>query len=116
MVWVKQALLQLDEAVYDGNIGMMELVKFYNKASPKQKSVLQSLIRDKKVKQAWSLIQDVTGVKLHKGVNETVNSDILPKSGAGAWGTDTLKKSYQKDTPGQCDKKIASFSKWMNTK
>jgi len=32
---------------------------------------------------------------------EMVSPDILPKSGAGQWGTNELKKTYQKDTPGQ---------------
>ncbi len=30
-----------------------------------------------------------------------IKPDILPKSGAGQDGTDTLVKSYQRDTPGQ---------------
>jgi len=32
---------------------------------------------------------------------ESVSPDILPKSGAGQLGTDELRKTYQKDTPGQ---------------
>ena len=32
---------------------------------------------------------------------EMVSPDILPKSGAGQWGTNELKNTYQKDTPGQ---------------
>ena len=114
--WVRQTLNELNEAAYAGNIGVMELVKFYEKASQKQRDMLKSHIKNKNNKEAWKLVQDVTGVKLHKSVNEIVKPDVLPKSGAGAWGTDTLKKSYQRDTPGQSDKKIASFSKWMNTK
>ena len=39
----------------------------------------------------------------------TVKLDILPKSGAGAWGTDTLVKSFIKDTPGQSLKTFKSF-------
>lgn len=53
---------------------------------------------------------------LHKNVQEEVKPDILPKAGAGQWGTDELKKTYQKDTPGQTDKHINSFKKWMETK
>ena len=41
MIWVRNLLEQLDEASYAGNIGMMELVKFHSKASPKDKSMLQ---------------------------------------------------------------------------
>ena len=32
---------------------------------------------------------------------KNIKPDILPKSGAGAEGTDTLVNSYKKDTPGQ---------------
>ena len=84
--WIKQTLKQLDEAAYSGNIGVMELFKFHQKASQKQKDVLQSHIKNKKHKEAWKLVQDVTGVKLHKNVSEAISPDILPKSGAGAEG------------------------------
>ena len=40
--------------------------------------------------------------------------DILPKSGGGQDGTDTLRKSYQKDTPGQS--KIIGFKQYRKTK
>ena len=53
MIWVRNLLEQLDEASYAGNIGMMELVKFHSKASPKDKSMLQSHIKNKKHKEAW---------------------------------------------------------------
>ena len=41
--------------------------------------------------------------KLVKLIKESKNikPDILPKSGAGQWGTDELVKTYMKDTPGQ---------------
>ena len=63
---------QITEAGYTGNIGIMELVKFQQKASPEQKKMLQSYIDKKKVKDAWKLVQDVTGMKLHKSVTEAV--------------------------------------------
>jgi len=63
---------QITEAGYVGNIGIMELVKFQQKASPEQKKMLQSYIDKKKVKDAWKLVQDVTGMKLHKSVTEQV--------------------------------------------
>lgn len=40
-------------------------------------------------------------------VSEEVKPDILPKAGAGQDGTDTLVKSYMRDTPGQ--NKIQNF-------
>ena len=41
--------------------------------------------------------------KLVKLIKESKNikPDILPKSGAGAWGTNELVKTYINDTPGQ---------------
>ena len=63
---------KVDEAAYFGNIGAMEMFKFYQKASKEEKKKLKSLISDKKSKEAWKLVQDVTGTKLHKSVNEAV--------------------------------------------
>ena len=111
-LWVRQIQEQLDEASYVGNIGMMELVKFYSKASPKDKSMLQSLIKRKKNEEAWKLVQDVTGVKLHKSVNEVVKPDILPKAGAGQWGTDELVNTYKNVTPGQNITKFKDFKRY----
>lgn len=105
----------LGEASYVGNIGIMEIMSFYKKATLDQKKKLDTLIKSKKNKEAWNFIQDVTGVKLHKSVHEekkSPNPDILPKSGAGAWGTDELVKTYAKDTPGQ----IKSFKEWKKHK
>lgn len=102
---------QITEAGYAGNIGIMELVKFQQKASPEQKKMLQSYIDKKKVKDAWKLVQDVTGMKLHKSVQEGISPDILPKSGAGAEGTATLVNTYKSDTPGQ-GRKIKRFKEF----
>lgn len=44
---------------------------------------------------------------------EEIKPDILPKSGAGAWGTDELVKTYMKDTPGQ---KITRFKEYTKNK
>jgi hypothetical protein len=104
---------QLAEASYAGNIGVMELVKFYDKAADNDKATMKKLIAQKNNREAWKLVQRVTGVKLHKSINEekkSPNPDILPKSGAGQDGTDTLVKSYQRDTPGQS--KIIGFKKY----
>lgn len=46
------------------------------------------------------------------GFGESVTSpDILPKAGAGAWGTTELVKTYIKDTPGQDFKKFKDYIK-----
>lgn len=46
------------------------------------------------------------------GFGESITSpDILPKAGAGAWGTTELVKTYIKDTPGQDFKKFKDYIK-----
>ena len=103
----------LKEASYAGNIGIMELIKFKSKASPDQKKKFDDHVKNKRHKEAWDLVQHVTGVKLHKSVNEEKKSphpDILPPAGAGNDGTDTLVKTYMNDTPGQG--KIKSFKNY----
>ena len=97
--------LKMHEASYSGNIGIMELIKFQKKATPEQKKKFDSLVKGKKNKEAWDMVQDVTGVKLHKSVHE--------EHGAGEDGSDELRKKYQKDTPGQ---KVKSFTDYVNKK
>jgi hypothetical protein len=63
---------ELEEAAYAGNIGIMELIKFQKNASQKQKSMLQSHIQNKHHEKMRKLVADVTGVKLHKSVNESL--------------------------------------------
>jgi hypothetical protein len=95
----------VNEASYVGNIGIMELIKFHKKATPEQKKKFDSLVKGKKNKEAWDMVQDVTGVKLHKSVHE--------EHGAGEDGSSELRKKYQKDTPGQ---KVKSFTDYVNKK
>lgn len=110
--WVKkqEARIQffkhgLGEASYAGNIGIMELIKFKQKANDSQKKQFDQHVKNNKHKEAWDLVQHVTGVKLHKSVHE--------EHGAGEEGTDELRKKYQKDTPGQ---KVKSFTEYTKTK
>jgi predicted chitinase len=52
------------EASYPGNIGAMELAKFFKIAGPKEKDLLKALINRKDYSRAWALVQGLTGVKL----------------------------------------------------
>ena len=52
------------EAAYKGNIGAMEMFKFYSKASDNEKMLLKKLIAAGEERRAWQLIQKVSGVKL----------------------------------------------------
>lgn len=56
--------MYVQEAAYSGNIGMMELAKFYMKSSDTEKKKLQELIKKEMFKDAWKLVQTKTGVKL----------------------------------------------------
>ncbi len=52
------------EAAYKGNIGMMEMFKFYQKATSAEKTKMKQLLDAKKFDDAWEFLQEVTGTKL----------------------------------------------------
>lgn len=56
--------IHLTELAYQGNIGIMELIKFNKLATPQQKEDLKKMIGAKQTSDAWKLVQSVTGVKL----------------------------------------------------
>jgi hypothetical protein len=60
----KEEFDELNEAAYVGNIGIMELAKFYQKADPRQVDMFKKLLNMKDYKRAWALVQGVTGTKL----------------------------------------------------
>ena len=65
----------IDEAAYKGNIGAMEMMKFFQVATSEQKEKLKKLIADKNQSAAWKMIQDVTGMKLMGEEDEYDDSD-----------------------------------------
>jgi hypothetical protein len=60
------------------------------------------------------MIDAIHRIRKVRHLNEAISSDILPKAGAGQDGTDTLVKSYTRDTPGQAKKKVKSFKNYVN--
>lgn len=52
------------EAAYEGNIGMMEMFKFKQMASPEMWALMKKLIATNQQDKAWELLKKVTGVKL----------------------------------------------------
>jgi len=52
------------EAAYSGNIGMMEVMEFYKIATPKIRELFKRLVDAHKNKEAWQLVQKVTGTDL----------------------------------------------------
>lgn len=91
--------VKLNEASYAGNIGIMELIKFKQKASQEEKKQFDDHVKNNRHKEAWHMVQKVTGVKLHKSVHE--EQEFVSKAGAGEWGRPELLMNYQKVTPGQ---------------
>lgn len=51
------------------------------------------------------------GKSFIKEEKKSPNPDILPVSGAGQWGTNTLRRNYQNATPGQEIKKFKEYMK-----
>jgi ribosomal protein L22 len=56
--------VQLDELIYKGNIGAMEMFEFFQKATPQQIAEMKKLIAEKKTAEALKLLAKVTGKKL----------------------------------------------------
>lgn len=63
----KQFVL-FSEAVYNSNMGFEEMMKFYDIATDDDIQKVEDLIEKEKFKEAWKIIQSVTGVTL-KGSN-----------------------------------------------
>jgi len=55
---------ELREAAYEGNIGAMEMFKFYQVASDEQKKLMAFYLKQKFFDKAWDLLKRVTGVDL----------------------------------------------------
>ena len=70
----------LDEAIYKGNIGAMEVFEFYQKANPTQITELKKLISQKKFKEAWALVTKVTGKKLDEMFEDEFAFDEINES------------------------------------
>ena len=99
------------EASYEGNIGAMEMFKFYQIASDEEKSTLKQLIEKGKKGLAWQLIQKVTGTKLvgkefsnvEEGWKDWVTGAGIAAMAAGGGGAAydayKAKKSEKEPTP-----------------
>ena len=75
------SMKKIQEAAYTGNIGMMEVMKFHQKATPEQKKQFKSHMANNKHGDAWKLIQDVSGVKLVGKEFESSDKYITDKNG-----------------------------------
>lgn len=55
----------LEKAIYPGNIGIIELFKFYKEATPELVKKVKDLIEMNKNKSAMDIVQKFLNVKLH---------------------------------------------------
>lgn len=67
----------ITEASYKGNVGFMEVMKFYQSANEDQVQEFQGYMEDGDTESAWKLIQQVTGTKLIG--KEFGDTDKMPK-------------------------------------
>jgi predicted chitinase len=74
------------EASYSGNIGIMELSKFFQVADVKKKNLFKHLVEKGKKGLAWKLVQDTLNVKL-QGKEFEVDEGWKDIAAAGALGT-----------------------------
>lgn len=56
--------MEIKETAYEGNLGFMEMVKFYKKASDSDKKKMESFLDKGAWKKAWELLKKITGVAL----------------------------------------------------
>ena len=59
-------VMKLDELNYPGNIGVMEMFKFYQVATSEEKRHLKELMAQNKMDAAWDFLQKVSGMTLQK--------------------------------------------------
>ena len=59
-----ESRIQQLEASYDGNVGIMELIKFFNTAPNNLVSQVKELIKQHEDKEVWKIVQQYTNVKL----------------------------------------------------
>jgi hypothetical protein len=62
----KEYLIKSDlfEAAYPGNLGAMEMFKFYNTATPEEKAIMDKIVAQKDWEAFKELIHKVLGIQL----------------------------------------------------
>lgn len=103
------------EASYEGNIGMMEVAKFFQIANEAQKKLFKELLEKNKRGLAWKLIQDVTDTKLQgrefevdEGIKDSlVSLGVSTAIAVGALGGMSIKQALTSpDVPTETKIKI----------
>lgn len=57
-------ILEILEMSYEGNVGLEEMVKFFQVATPDEVKEFESLMSSENLPKAWELVQNVTGTRL----------------------------------------------------
>ena len=74
------------ELSYEGNVGVIELVKFFDKGTPQQIRDFKKAVDSHQEKRAWQIVQNTLGVKLQgKQFNESfqkIANDHVKYNGA----------------------------------
>lgn len=100
------------ELTYKGNIGMMEMFKFHQVATPEQKQLMQQLISEKKYSHAWKLLKKVTNTNLKEDLSRR---GFLTGLGATALlGPTKLAKDKQVNPVKKISKGISQNPKYEN--
>jgi hypothetical protein len=93
------------EASYEGNIGIMELFKFFSKAEkedPKLVARVKEMIKQRRDKEVWRIIQDYTGTQLTgKEFEGSIKEAIFREAGHGKYWCSTDKKWKYRQGPKQ---------------
>jgi hypothetical protein len=98
------------EATYPGNIGMMEVSKFFNIATPEEKIKFKQLKDAGETSKAWRLIQQVISVKLQGNefaeqmVNQGVAENFADGKGPGRPGDSVRHGIPKKATMSELEK------------
>jgi hypothetical protein len=94
-----------DEASYEGNIGIMELFKFFSKAEkedPKLVARVKEMIKQRRDREVWRIIQDYTGTQLTgKEFEGSIKEAIFREAGHGKYWCSTDKKWKYRQGPKQ---------------
>ena len=103
---VKQVLGRgMAEAAYEGNIGIMELFKFFSKAEkedPKLVARVKEMIKQRRDREVWRIIQDYTGTQLTgKEFEGSIKEAIFREAGHGKYWCSTDKKWKYRQGPKQ---------------
>jgi len=93
------------EASYKGNLGLIELFKFFNKAEkedPKLVDRVKKLIKQRRDKEVWRIVQDYTGEKLvGKQFEGTIYNAVMLEANYGKYWCSTDKKWKYRKGPKQ---------------